>query len=365
MLKLTGGTASLDAAMASHVPVRSTVELEDLRLFVRAVESGSLSAAGRALGFSPAVASKRLTRLETALGVRLLQRSSRRLALTSEGAAYHERCVAILADVDEAALAVAAGQAEVRGLLHVSAPVDLGRQWVGPAAADFAAAHPQLRVHVSLSDRVVDLLEAGVDAAVRIGGLSDSRLVSRRLVRNRRVVCAAPAYLARRGAPRTLADLADHECIVLQRPGMRALCWTFLTEEGPTDVRVGGRLVADSGDLVRDWAVSGHGLAFKSIWDVAGDIAAGRLEPLLADQSTPSSDIHVIYPSRRFLPARTRLFVEFLQQRLAAHEPAVLAAASPRQAPLREPRRRSRSARAGGAARGTGPGARRAHRGSR
>lgn len=316
------------------------VELEDMRLFVRAIGSGSLSAAGRELGFSPAVASKRLTRLEMALGVRLLQRSSRRLTLTNEGSTYHERCAAILADVEEAELAIAAGQAEARGLLHVSAPVDLGRQWVGPAAADFAAAHPQLSVRVSLSDRVVDLFEAGIDVAVRIGVLDDSRLVSRRLARNRRVICAAPAYLERRGTPRALADLAEHACIVLQRPGMRALAWTFRTEQGPHTVRISSRLVADSGDLVRDWAISGHGLAYKSVWDVAGDIAAGRLVPLLTELPTPDSDVHLIYPSRRFLPAKTRLFVDFLQQRFAAHEAAVMDAATPRSAPPSRPRRR-------------------------
>ncbi|AUX45031.1 LysR family transcriptional regulator [Sorangium cellulosum] len=316
------------------------VELEDMRLFVCAVGSGSLSAAGRELGFSPAVASKRLSRLEAALGVRLLQRSSRRLALTGEGATYYERCAAILADVDEAALAVSAGQAEARGRLHVSAPVDLGRQWIGPAAADFAAAHPELAVRVSLSDRLVDLFEAGVDVAVRLGALDDSRLVSRRLAGNRRVVCAAPAYLERRGSPRTLAELADHTCIVLERPGMRPLSWTFRTERGLEAVRVGGRLAADSGDLVRDWALAGHGLAFKSIWDVAADLAAGRLVPLLTDLPAPASAVHAITPSRRFVPARVRLFVDFLQRRFAAHEPAVLAAAAPRGDRLPPQRRR-------------------------
>lgn len=305
------------------------VELEDMQLLVRAIASGSLSAAGRELGFSPAVASKRLSRLESTLGVRLVQRTSRRLALTDQGAVYYERCAAILGDVEEAERAVVAGQAEVRGVLHVASPVDLGRQWIGPAGAAFAAAHPQLSVRVSLSDRVIDLFEDNVDVAVRIGALDDSRLVSRRLARNRRVVCAAPSYLSRHGTPRRLADLADHQCIVLQRPGMRALPWTFHLDGRAHTVQVSGKLVADSGDLVRDWAVSGQGLAFKSIWDIAGDVAAGRLLPLLTDQPLPASDVHVLYPSRRFLPAKTRLFVEFLRQRFAEYEKSVLAAATP------------------------------------
>jgi DNA-binding transcriptional LysR family regulator len=299
-------------------------EIEDMRLLVRAIATGSLSAAGRELGFSPAVASKRLTRLEGDLGARLVQRSSRHLRLTEEGAIYHERCISILAEIDEAERAVVASRTQIAGMLHVSAPVDLGRQWVAPAAAAFAAKHAQLELRVTLSDGIVDLLEAGVDVAVRIGTLDDSRLVSRRLARNCRVVCAAPAYLAIRGWPRALSELKKHTCIVLQRPGMRPLPWTFRTKLGARTLRTDGRLIAGSGDLVRDWALAGHGLAFKSIWDVAADIAANRLVPLFADQPSTEADIHVVYPTRHFLPARMRAFIDSLDEQFSTNEKRIL-----------------------------------------
>ncbi|WKB55693.1 LysR family transcriptional regulator [Eleftheria terrae] len=204
-----------------------------MKLFVHAVQAGSLSAAGRVLGCSPVVASKRLSRLEGDLGVRLVQRSSRRLALTEEGALYFERCQRILAEVEEAEAAVGQGRQAARGLSRVSSPVALGRRWIGPALAALAAAHPGLTVQLSLSDAVVDLLDGGFDCAARIGGAEDSRLVARRLADNRRVICAAPAYLARRGLPATPAELAQHDCIVLNRSGGMPAEWTLRPRHDP------------------------------------------------------------------------------------------------------------------------------------
>lgn len=300
------------------------VDFEDMRLFVRAVTDGSLSAAGRELGLSPAVASKRLSRLEHALGVRLLQRSSRRLSLTSEGAVYYERCQAIIADVDDANSAVGQGQLEVRGQLHVSAAVDMGRQYIGPIAADFAATHPQLRLRLTNSDAMLDLFEHGVDVAVRGGTMADSRLVSRLLTNNFRVLCASPAYLARRGRPTSVEDLANHDCLLLHRPGLGILPWMVQSPEGPRPLRVDGAITCDNGDLMRALAVAGHGLAFKSAWDIAEDVRAGRLVPLAGDVILPDAHIYAIYPSRRYLPARIRLFVDHLQQELQRREQDVL-----------------------------------------
>lgn len=301
------------------------IDLEDMRLFVRAVTDGSLSAAGRELGLSPAVASKRLSRLEQALGVRLLQRSSRRLALTSEGACYYERCVSILADVDEANAMVGRGQMEVRGAVHVSTSLDLGRQYIGPLAAQFAQTHPELRMRISTSDAMLDLFEHGVDVAVRSGAMADSRLVSRRLALNYRVLCAAPAYLAARGTPASTDELADHACLMLHRPGRGILPWMLQTPEGPRPMRLDASLTTDSGDLMRELAVAGHGIAFKSIWDIAADVQAGRLVPLLTQSAIQEAHIYAIYPSRDFLPARIRLFVDFLQTSMHEREADVLA----------------------------------------
>lgn len=300
------------------------IDLDDMRLFVRAVTDGSLSAAGRELGLSPAVASKRLGRLEQALGVRLLQRSSRRLSLTSEGACYYERCVSILADLDEANAMVSRGQMEVRGALHVSTSLDLGRQYIGPLAAQFGQLHPEMRMRISTSDAMLDLFEHGVDVAVRSGAMADSRLISRRLALNYRVLCASPAYLQRRGTPASTGELEHHACLMLHRPGRGILPWMLQTAEGPKPMRLQATITTDSGDLMRELAVAGHGIAFKSIWDIARDVEAGRLVPLLTHDAIQEAHIYAIYPSRDFLPARIRLFVDFLQEHMHAREKDVM-----------------------------------------
>lgn len=300
------------------------IDLEDMRLFVRAVSDGSLSAAGRELGLSPAVASKRLSRLEQALGVRLLQRSSRRLVLTSEGSVYYERCLSILADIDEANAMVGQGQMEVRGALHISTSLDLGRQYIGPMAAEFASRHPGLRMRISTSDAMLDLFEHGVDVAIRSGAMVDSRLISRRLALNYRVICAAPSYLARHGRPTSTDDLQRHSCLMLHRPGRGILPWMLQTPEGPRPLRLEANITTDSGDLMRELAVAGRGLAFKSIWDIANDVRAGRLEPVLTDTAFQEAHIYAIYPSRDFLPARIRLCVDHLQREMQQQEASVL-----------------------------------------
>lgn len=299
------------------------VDLSDLQLFVRAMASGSLSAAGRELGFSPAVASKRLTRLEESLGVRLVLRSSRRLTLTAEGAAYFARAGAILAELEEAEAEVSGDASTLRGTLSVSAPNALGRRWVAPMLAEYSARHPAVSARLSLSDRVVDLLDGNHDLAVRIGALEDSQLVSRRLARNARVVCAAPAYLEKHGRPQTPADLGRHSCLLLQQADGSTHAWRFRGEHEVITQRVVGRLATDNGELIHDWALAGLGLALKSRWDVAADLAAGRLVPLLEEWALPDADLHVIYPGRRFLPARTRQFVDTLLAGFAAAEAEV------------------------------------------
>ncbi len=294
-------------------------DLQDMDLFVRAVAAGSLSAAGRELGLSPAVASKRLARLEAQLGARLLQRSSRRLSLTDGGALYLERCQVILAEVAEAEDLLGGDDGQVRGTLRVSATSALGRRWVGPLVAQFAAKHPEVAVHLSLSDRLVDLVEAGIDCAVRVGPLADDRVIARKLADNRRVVCATPRYLKKHGTPETPADLAQHACLVLVAGAALHADWRFRPPQGqPTHVRVRGRLVSDNGQQIHDWMLAGHGLARRSIWDVADDLAAGRLVEVLRAWSDDDAPISVLYASRRHLPRRTRLFIDALAAHFAA-----------------------------------------------
>jgi DNA-binding transcriptional LysR family regulator len=292
------------------------IDLNDAALFTHAVALGSLSAAGRDLDFSPAVASKRLARLEAELGVRLLQRSSRQLRLTEEGAAFHERCVAILAEVEEARAEAAAGGAGPRGVLRVTATTAFGRHQVAPCAAAFVRAHPAVKVELNLDDAVVDILAGGYDLAVRIGPMEDSRLISRRVAPNHRVVCAAPAYLKRRGIPRVPEDLLEHDCLTLSTPGSPLQTWTLGRGRQARSLRVRGPLSVDNGEILVDWALAGAGIAFKSIWDIDEELTSGKLVTVLDDFVPESYDIHLVYPSRQFLPAKTRHFIDALSAQL-------------------------------------------------
>ena len=320
---------------------QDTVELPDLMLFVLAVGAGSLSAAGRTLKISPAVASKRLARLERRLGVRLVQRSSRRLSLTEEGAAYYERVAPLLTQLEEAGSAAAGESTQVQGTLRVTATHAFGRRWLGPLAAGFARVHPQLSLELHLSDEVQDLLAGGYDLAVRIGQPRDSACVARRIAGNRLLLVASPAYLKKHGTPRTPADLARHRCIALLRAGRSTATWHFRTPQGPLVHTVSGALASDSGELVYDWARRGEGITRKAIWDVADDLIAGKLLSVLDDCIDHPADIHAVYPSRRFVPLRVRRFIEHMEARLAKAEPGVLAAAAKHhrsQAPHTAPR---------------------------
>lgn len=303
------------------------VELPDLFLFVRTITTGSLSAAGRSLKISPAVASKRLSRLEHTLGVRLVQRSSRRLSLTEEGAAYYERVAPLLDQLEEAGAAAAGERAEVQGTLRVTATNAFGRRWLGPLAAEYCRAHPRATVNLYLSDEVEDLLAGGLDLAVRLGQPQDSAYIARRVATNRLLLVASPAYLKKHGTPRQPADLARHRCIPLLRPGRDTATWRFRTAAGPLALPIGGPLGTSSGELAHDWARRGEGITRKSVWDVTDDLTDGKLVTVLDHCIEEPADIHAVYPSRQFVPPRVRRFIEFLETRLAKAERGVFAAA--------------------------------------
>jgi len=287
--------------------------LYEMSVFSKVVASGSLSAAARDLGVSTAVVSRRLAALEARLGVRLVNRTTRRLALTDEGASYHEACARILAEIEDADAAAAAKRIEPQGLLKVALPASFGHKHIAPLVPLFASRHPKVQLALSLSDRNVSVIEEGYDLAIRIGALEDSSLAARKLAPNRRVVCASPAYLAAHGTPRTPEDLAKHNCLVVTDFNAN---WEYKTREGrSTSVRVQGRYACDNWEVLRQWALAGLGIALKSTWDVYRQLEEGSLVALLPEYVFHSDvAIYAVYPHRRFLPAKTRVFIEFLAE---------------------------------------------------
>ena len=285
--------------------------LYEMSVFAKVVASGSLSAAARDLGVSTAVISRRLAALEARLGVRLVNRTTRRLALTDEGASYHEACARILAEIEDADAAAAAKRVEPQGLLKVALPASFGHKHIAPLVPPFAVRFPKIQLAFSLSDRTVNMIEEGYDLAIRIGELEDSSLAARKLAPNRRVVCASPEYLRRHPAPRTPADLQQHNCLTTNDLQMN---WEYKGPDGKRGVvRVSGQYACDNWEVLREWAMAGLGIALKSTWDVRQQLEDGSLVPLFPGYTFASEvAIYAVYPHRRFLPAKTRAFIEFL-----------------------------------------------------
>jgi DNA-binding transcriptional LysR family regulator len=284
-----------------------------LAAFVRTIETGSFSDAARLLGASPSAVSKSVARLEARLGVRLIQRSTRTLALTAEGALYFERVAPLIQALADAEQALRT-PADVSGLLRVAAPSDLGRTVFAGWAERFARAHPRLKLELGIADRQVDLIREGYDVAIRVGALLDNRLTARRLTTLQPVLVAAPAYLARRGKPATQADLAEHACLRYLTPA-GPFPWTWadgssLVPDGPFDT--------NDGVVLRQAALAGAGIAQLARIAVAADLAAGRLDIVLPHLPMPGLEVHALHAYGRQAPQRVRLFIAFLQQQFAA-----------------------------------------------
>lgn len=288
-------------------------QFKQITAFVQSATRGSLSAAARAEGVTPAIMGRRLDALESRLGVRLLTRTTRKLTLTFEGQAFLEDCQRLLNDLANAEASVSLGGIKASGHLRLSAPAGFGRRHVAPHVASFLDANPEVTLSLDLSDRLVDLVNEGIDCAVRIGELADSSLVSVRLGDMRRLLVASPAYLARQGTPRTLDDLAEHACLSLgQQRG-----WTFRAPHpatGTVTIKVAGRLECNDGAVLHDWALAGRGLAWRSLWEVGEDVRAGRLVSVLDELAATPLGIYAVFPQRRQLPLRVRLFIDLLKQ---------------------------------------------------
>jgi DNA-binding transcriptional LysR family regulator len=287
-----------------------------MSVFSKVVQAGSLSAAARELGVSTAVVSRTLSALEARLGVRLINRTTRSLHLTDEGASYYETCQRILAEIEEADAAVTARRVEPQGVLKVALPASFGHQHIAPLIPRFAERYPKIELALSLSDRSINLIEEGFDLAVRIAELKDSSLAARKLAPNRRVVCASPAYLRRHGEPKTPQDLAKHNCLVATWEHGFAMTWEYKNPAGKRgSVRVTGRYACDNWEVLREWAIAGLGVALKSTWDVRRQLEDGSLVALLPGYDFATDvGIYAVYPHRRHLPAKTRVFIDFLAE---------------------------------------------------
>ncbi|TBU76705.1 LysR family transcriptional regulator [Pseudomonas daroniae] len=289
-------------------------DLSDLRLFERILRAGNLSAAARELDLSLAVVSKRLARLEARVGVRLLQRTTRRLAPTEEGRLFHAHCRRILDEVDAAEAMLLQRREQVDGLLRISAPFGFGRRQLIPLIATFRKQYPELRIQLNFGDALVDLLEHEVDIAIRFGMPADSSLIARQLAPNNRVLCASPSYLDWHGRPTHPEQLHKHSCLLIG--DQERMHWRFEQDGVPLQVRVQASILCNDGEAAHALALQGQGIVSKSIWDVAADLRAGRLERVLPRYRLPDAPLHALYPTSRQQVPRVRRFVEFLGERL-------------------------------------------------
>jgi len=248
------------------------------------------------------------------MGVRLLNRTTRRVQPTQEGALFYEHGLAILNELEQAESGIAEKTDDPRGPIRVSAPAVFGRMHVAPHVPKFLARYPHVQIRLHLSDQFADLIQDRMDLAIRIAELGDSNAIARKLAPNRRVIVAAPSYLLRHGRPEAPADLLKHNCLLLRFPGSKQFRWTLEAPEGPVTLRVSGNMDSNNGEVLRQWCLAGQGLALKSLWEVAEDLNAGRLQVVLPDTPPPGHAIHALYPQNRFLSSRVRLFIDYLAE---------------------------------------------------
>lgn len=286
--------------------------IKQISAFVGVATKGSLSAAARLEGVTPAMMGRRLDALEARLGVKLLHRTTRKLTLTFEGQAFLEDCQRILNDLANAEAAVSLGGLHARGHLRISAPAGFGRRHVAPLVSEFMNANPEVTVNLDLSDRIADLVNEHIDCAVRIGEMPDSSLVSVRLGEMRRVIVASPAYLVRHGIPRVPEDLNRFNCLVLEQQGG----WILRNPDSGESLnwKPSGSFRCNDGAVLHEWALAGRGVAWRSMWEVGRDLQEGRLTSVLDTWQASPMGIYALFPQRRHLPLRVRLFIDLLKE---------------------------------------------------
>lgn len=300
----------------------SSIQAADLGFLVTLAAGASLSAAARELGVSKAAVSKRLAQIEARSGVALLHRSTRRMSLTPEGEAIVERARRILADIDELDQLLAKSKQRPTGLLRVNATLGFGRSHVAPVISRFVRRHPQVDVQLQLSVNPPPLTDDAFDVCIRFGPPPDARVIARKLAGNRRLLCAAPAYLERHGAPKTPQDLVRHNCIGIRQGDEAYGTWRLSSGRGSRArtevVKTRGNLTTNDGEIAVAWALDGHGILMRAEWDIQRHLKSGRLLPVLPQWQTPEADIYAVYPQRLQLTTRVRAFVDFALQSFGA-----------------------------------------------
>ncbi|WP_425046920.1 LysR family transcriptional regulator [Primorskyibacter sp. S87] len=294
--------------------------LNNIRTFVRVYELGSMSAAGRDLRISPAVTSSRISQLEEHLGVRLFQRTTRSLTPTEQGQSFYRGATDILEAVESAEAQIVNITENLKGSLYIAAPFAVGRRLIAPQVPEFLNQYPEISIRLRLTDRKVDLTTEGLDLAFFLGNPEDSNLRIRKIADVERVLCAAPSYIKKRGLPASGSDLVSqgHECLSLRFPGATEFQWMLITPEGPKKFSISGRYESDDGDVLTDWALAGHGVAMKPIFEVADHLKSGALIPVATETPPEPIQMACLFTHRRWQDPKTRLFMEFMVDQIGS-----------------------------------------------
>lgn len=291
----------------------------ELAFFCLLIKQGSLAATARELNLTPPAVSRRLTLLEERLGVRLLNRTTRRISPTNEGEVYFQHAQRILGDIEDMERLVSSRRSAPKGMLRVNAPLGFGRSYIAPAISQFSRAFPDVEVQLHLSDRPVSLPDEAVDVSIRFGDIPDSRLIANRIAVNRRLLCASPAYLKNAGTPVHPHELTQHQCIVLRQNESAYGNWRLIRGKQTETIKVHGKLSTNDGEVALNWALDGHGILMRAEWDVAKYLRSGRLVQVLPEFETPPADVYAVHLERLNLSAKVSYFVEHLREFLGKH----------------------------------------------
>ena len=287
----------------------------DLSFFYLLANKGSLAATARELGVTPPAVSKRLTALEARLGIRLVNRTTRSMSLTSEGELYFSHAARILTQIDEVEQLMSNSRATPKGLIRVNASLGFGRRYIGPALAAFYAQYPEVEIQLEISDHPLDLATHGFDLGIRFGTLPDAAFHARKIASNRRLLCASPLYLEKHGVPQRLTDLQQHNCIFLRQNETPYGVWSFTNGGRTQNIKVRGALGCNDGEVALNWALEGYGILLRAEWDIARYVRSGRLRLVLEDQTPSRADVYAVYPQQLHLSARVRSLIDFLVER--------------------------------------------------